>query len=442
MSSNNFPSFSNRNANFGSFHPQPPSQTDSSTAKVYHVPIHIEKDDGNQSYIKMNEQQPGYQSNQPNYQQQQPNYQQNNSYHPNQQQPNFTSNQPSSFYQHNTEPVFPPSNLSNFRERAESEFKRQQDELRNKSGNQQHNQTSQSGNNEYRIPIRIEGDSNEPNNLARDFNKMHCPSAVRTSKPGQKNSTQSNPDEFMNCKEFDNVPASFNYQQPMQNSQFIPQQSMPNSQFNPQQQTAQAAQPQIRKAANPMTIIQSTLEEVEKYENEIDNFTGEYQDKQYRYLDEYLTRCMLKLDTIDVDGDLNLKQARKNALNYINKVITKLEQIEHRKGEVSNEKVDENDAKVEQQVDNETVVKEDQNVNDAGSKPTEDEKSNEQDNSKQADSKLQEDSKMQENSKQDEKAEDRPKSEDRKVEKKKTSKKSDDKADKKKIKKEETNKKD
>jgi len=402
QTSPNFPSsFPNRNANFGHQQQQPTqSQNESSSSKVYHVPIHIERDDDNQSsnsYIKINEQ-PNYKSNQqyqqqPNYNQQQQNYQQPDVHH--------HSNQPSSFYRKQDT----NSHSNNLR--------RQDDSTRNQAGDV------------YRIPIRIEGDSNESNNLVRDFNNMHCPSTdIPINKLGQKNSTPANANEFINTQEFNNLPQQpQNYQQQNFNhnvdSQFDSQQQS-NQQFNQPPEPTQ--QQQVPKKQDPMSIIQGILEEAEKYENEIDNFTGEYQDKKYRYLDEYLTRCMLKLDSIETNGDPNLKQARKNALIYINKVISKLEKLEHKK-EAKDEQNVENLKEAEEMKEDEKTISQETNLDKSSQEPNHELK---QEESTKEENELKEENET----KVDKKSEDK-----KKIEKKRTNEKLDDKVEKKKIKK-------
>ncbi|KFM60134.1 BAG domain-containing protein Samui, partial [Stegodyphus mimosarum] len=53
----------------------------------------------------------------------------------------------------------------------------------------------------------------------------------------------------------------------------------------------------------PLKKIENILEEFKMYKIGVENFSGTVKDKQYRYLDEMLTRCMLKLDDIDTMGD-------------------------------------------------------------------------------------------------------------------------------------------
>ena len=54
-------------------------------------------------------------------------------------------------------------------------------------------------------------------------------------------------------------------------------------------------------------------------------FEGSRHDKEFLYLDEHLTRCILSLDLIDTDGLENVKVARRGAVSEILSVINDLE---------------------------------------------------------------------------------------------------------------------
>ncbi|CAG2122866.1 unnamed protein product, partial [Medioppia subpectinata] len=65
---------------------------------------------------------------------------------------------------------------------------------------------------------------------------------------------------------------------------------------------------------NPLESIHNTLSDLKKYELEVNGFNGTANDKKYKYLDEMLTRCMIKLDTIETDGNEEVRKARKGAV--------------------------------------------------------------------------------------------------------------------------------
>ena len=54
-------------------------------------------------------------------------------------------------------------------------------------------------------------------------------------------------------------------------------------------------------------------------------FEGSRRDKEFLYLDEHLTQCILSLDLIDTDGLENVKVARREAVSEILSVINNLE---------------------------------------------------------------------------------------------------------------------
>lgn len=57
----------------------------------------------------------------------------------------------------------------------------------------------------------------------------------------------------------------------------------------------------------------------------VEQFGGKRGDKDYAYLDEMLTRNLLKLDTIDTNGKDSIRMARKEAIKCIQTSIAVLE---------------------------------------------------------------------------------------------------------------------
>lgn len=57
----------------------------------------------------------------------------------------------------------------------------------------------------------------------------------------------------------------------------------------------------------------------------VEQFGGKRGDKEYKYLDEMLTRNLLKLDTIDTNGKESIRLARKEAIKCIQASIAVLE---------------------------------------------------------------------------------------------------------------------
>lgn len=65
--------------------------------------------------------------------------------------------------------------------------------------------------------------------------------------------------------------------------------------------------------------VDDLAEQVQRYVG------GSRQDKEYIYLDEMLTRELIKLDDIETEGRENVRQARKNAIKSIQDTISLLE---------------------------------------------------------------------------------------------------------------------
>lgn len=104
-----------------------------------------------------------------------------------------------------------------------------------------------------------------------------------------------------------------------------PQQQGPPQQPPQREQTPPQAKPQAPSANDPITQILSIQTDVLNLMTEVENFTGSKKDKKYIFLDEMLTRNLIKLDTIETDGKENIRQARKEAIKCIQKCIAVLE---------------------------------------------------------------------------------------------------------------------
>lgn len=88
------------------------------------------------------------------------------------------------------------------------------------------------------------------------------------------------------------------------------------------EQRAQTPKPQIN---DPISKVESIQKDVDELKNKVEKFAGTSKDKEYIYLDEMLTRNILKLDDIDTEGKENVRQARKEAIRNIQKCINMLE---------------------------------------------------------------------------------------------------------------------
>jgi hypothetical protein len=70
-------------------------------------------------------------------------------------------------------------------------------------------------------------------------------------------------------------------------------------------------------------IISAIMIEVKYFEEQVNSFKGVKNDKEYRYLEEMLTRCLLKLDNVESRSNETIRQARKQVVRCIEAAIKK-----------------------------------------------------------------------------------------------------------------------
>ena len=83
--------------------------------------------------------------------------------------------------------------------------------------------------------------------------------------------------------------------------------------------------PQTPHTSDCIQKIQNIQRDVLDLMSKVDKFQGIRGDKEYAYIDEMLTRNLLKLDTIDTNGRDSIRLARKEAIRCIQASITVLE---------------------------------------------------------------------------------------------------------------------
>ncbi|KAJ8953935.1 hypothetical protein NQ318_019175 [Aromia moschata] len=118
------------------------------------------------------------------------------------------------------------------------------------------------------------------------------------------------------------------------------QHAAPPQQEQPQNEKPLA--PQQKKPLTPLEQIQTIQKDVSALAAQVEQFSGAPKDKRYLYLDEMLTRNLLKLDNIDTQGQDDIRTARKDAIKNIEKTIGILESkaaanVEPAKGEAKME---------------------------------------------------------------------------------------------------------
>jgi len=86
----------------------------------------------------------------------------------------------------------------------------------------------------------------------------------------------------------------------------------------PEQDKAKNANPEQTGEANILCAINSIKSDLTNLLQEITKFSGlSAKSKEYRYLDEMLTRCMLNLDNIEVGDSTDLRQHRRTAIKFV-----------------------------------------------------------------------------------------------------------------------------
>jgi len=95
---------------------------------------------------------------------------------------------------------------------------------------------------------------------------------------------------------------------------------------NPQQPNPPPPPPPSQAPTNPKIMkLAKIQEDVESLTNEIKNFNGSKDTKEYRFLEEMLTRQLLALDGIEPDGDTEIRTIRKESINSVNRCLSLLD---------------------------------------------------------------------------------------------------------------------
>ncbi|ESO85296.1 hypothetical protein LOTGIDRAFT_77951, partial [Lottia gigantea] len=71
--------------------------------------------------------------------------------------------------------------------------------------------------------------------------------------------------------------------------------------------------------------IDAVTEEVRDLEAKVNAFAGKSKDKEYKFLEEMLTRELIKLDGVEAEGHDDIRMRRKQTVRYIQQTIDMLE---------------------------------------------------------------------------------------------------------------------
>lgn len=180
---------------------------------------------------------------------------------------------------------------------------------------QQHSQPQHKQSTVRHIPIFVEGRDEPilPRNVEQEFTQTQAP-------PPSYHHHQYSPHHQFQHQQAPPPPPPPPQPQ-KQEPKPQPQKQEPKSQKSEQQH-----QPEPPVNPNdPISRVQIIQKEVDDLRNKIENFKGSRTDKEYIYLDEMLTRNLLKLDDIDTEGKDNVRTARKEAIKSIQRCISVLE---------------------------------------------------------------------------------------------------------------------
>ncbi|KAL0964230.1 hypothetical protein UPYG_G00321120 [Umbra pygmaea] len=76
--------------------------------------------------------------------------------------------------------------------------------------------------------------------------------------------------------------------------------------------------------------VQNIVERVAKLEQEVQCFDGKKNDKRYLLLEELLTKELLALDSVDPEGRVDVRQARRDGVRRVQTILDALEMLEER----------------------------------------------------------------------------------------------------------------
>ncbi|ERE80082.1 BAG family molecular chaperone regulator 3 [Cricetulus griseus] len=226
----------------------------------------------------------------------------------------------------------------------------------------------------FRSPVR--GASSREGSPARSGTPVHSPSPIRVhtvvDRPQQpmpppvtqpENKTESKPGSAgpdlppghipiqVICKEADSKPVSQKPPPPAEKVEVkvssapipcpspIPAPSaVPSSPKNMAAEQKAAPSPPPAEAAAPkpeaeapakhpgVLKVEAILKKVQGLEQAVDNFEGKKTDKKYLMIEEYLTKELLALDSVDPEGRADVRQARRDGVRKVQTILEKLEQ--------------------------------------------------------------------------------------------------------------------
>lgn len=95
--------------------------------------------------------------------------------------------------------------------------------------------------------------------------------------------------------------------------------------------TPQEPEPQKTSEVEPqkhpgVLKVEAILNRVQTLEQAVDSFVGKKNDKKYLMIEEYLTKELLALDSVDPEGCVDVRQARRDGVRKVQNILERLEQ--------------------------------------------------------------------------------------------------------------------
>ncbi|XP_054840145.1 BAG family molecular chaperone regulator 3 [Eublepharis macularius] len=93
-------------------------------------------------------------------------------------------------------------------------------------------------------------------------------------------------------------------------------------------------EPELQKASETEELpkhpgvlkVEAILHRVQSLEQAVDSFDGKKNDKKYLMIEEYLTKELLALDSVDPEGRADVRQARRDGVRKVQNILERLEQ--------------------------------------------------------------------------------------------------------------------
>lgn len=176
----------------------------------------------------------------------------------------------------------------------------------------------------YNIPIRVEGRDDGPAVPQRQFPADRRPQSPRTQRP----ENQMPASDATGRQMKPGLSASrLRSATPESSAEEVPVRSIPvhmETSSKPRDRSSSPA-PAPKRKKTPQEQIDEANARLKELREDVETFSGTSCDKQYRYLDEMLTRLLISLDNVETEGNEQLRVARKETIRSIQQCADVLE---------------------------------------------------------------------------------------------------------------------